>query len=363
MRKKKILFVSAKGTGISADKMRIRYFRQALETSGYNFINFEMNLSGFRKFIFYLFKFPPKGLVDAAENSDLIMATSPPLINAILSYKVAKNLRKPLIVDVRDIWEEYAKTAHFLMYNAGVIPRLIREYYMALNYSSKIITVTEILKQYYERKLDVNKKDDIVLISNGTDTDLIKLNEEIKREIDAVCLVDLNQPYHNLEFLFNALKLEKKLTLMVIGGGKYLYELKKTVRRLGISDRVSFVGWVPYENLSAYLCRARIGVVGRPFLSNIGYLCAIPVKTYDYLAAGLPIVAYGPKNSALEEFIKKNDVGTYIDYPDPERLCSELVRLSAEHERYIERARALAMKFDRKELSKKLVEVVNSILN
>jgi len=36
--------------------------------------------------------------------------------------------------------------------------------------------------------------------------------------------------------------------------------------------------------------------------------------------------------------------------------------LVKEYDRYIERARVLAMKFDRKELSKKLVEVVNSIL-
>ncbi|MEM2262102.1 MAG: glycosyltransferase, partial [Ignisphaera sp.] len=208
MQKKNILLISTKGlTGLSADKIRIRYFRQVLEISGYNFVIFEINLSGFRKYLLYFLRSPPKELEERAKDADLIMTTSPSLISAILGYRIAEKLGKPLIADVRDIWEEYAKAAHSLAYRIGVIPRIIKDYYKALSYSSKIITATEFMKQYYERKLGI-RGEKIILISNGTDVDLIMPSEEIKREIDAVCLADLNQPYHNLEFLFNALKLE-----------------------------------------------------------------------------------------------------------------------------------------------------------
>jgi len=80
---------------------------------------------------------------------------------------------------------------------------------------------------------------------------------------------------------------KENLTLIIVGGGKYLSSLKNTASDLKINDRVLFAGWVPYESLSQYLCRAKVGVVGRPFIKNIEYPYTIPVKVYDYLAAGL----------------------------------------------------------------------------
>lgn len=360
MDKKTILFVSTKGELSSASNVRIKYFKQALEANNYTLINFEISLSGFKKYLSYFSRTPPEGLVEASRRADLIITTSPTLLNAILSYKIARERMLPLIIDVRDVWEEYAKTAHSIMYSVGVVKKLVAEYYEALRYASKILVVTEPMKQYYEDVLGAGDK--ILVISNGTDVDIIKcMDKNAKREEDLVYLADLNHPYHNLEFLLTALK-NGKLHLTVIGGGKYLDAMQKETRNLKISDKVSFVGWVSYENLAAYLCRAKVGVVGRPFISNVGYLYAIPVKTYDYLAAGLPIVGYGPKNSALEEFIKKNEIGTYVAQPDPQLLLSELARTVAEHASYIEKARKLATCYDRKTLAKKLTEAVEEVL-
>ena len=357
---KAVLFIISKGEGVPAYKVRMNYFKRILEMEGYNLKEFDINLSGFRKYLGYLLRSPPKNLLEMSKNVGLIVTSVPPLLNAIISYKTARKQNLPLIIDVRDIWEEYAKTERSLMYNIGIIQRIVKDYYEALKYSSRITVVTEPIKQYYEEKIRV--KDKLIVISNGTDTDLIKPNRELRREIDLVYLADLNQPYHNLEFLFQALR-DENLTLIVVGGGKYLSKLKSVVDDLRLGNRVLFVRWVPYENLSHYLCRAKVGVVGRPFITNIEYLYTIPVKVYDYLAAGLPIMGYGPKNSLLEEFIRENNVGAYVNNPDPKILRDELIRLVAEHEKYIERARELAIKFDRKNLSRKFVEVVNDLLS
>ncbi|MEM3766718.1 MAG: glycosyltransferase [Candidatus Bathyarchaeia archaeon] len=360
MTKETILFVSTKGELSSAINVRIKYFKQALEASGCTITHFEINVSGFKKYMSYFLRSPPKGLIEASKKADLIITTSPTLLNAILSYKIAREQELPLMVDVRDVWEEYAKTAHSLMHSIGAVKKLVTEYYEALKYASKIVVVTPPMKQYYENVLGAADK--IVVISNGTDVDVIRCEDNaVKREEDLVYLADLNHPYHNLEFLLAALK-NSNLHLTLIGGGKSLNAMQNEAQNLKISDKVSFAGWVPYENLAPYLCRAKVGVVGRPFISNVGYLYAIPVKTYDYLAAGLPIVGYGPKNSALEEFIEKNAIGTYVAQPDPQFLLKELTRLVAEHANYIEKARKLAVAYDRKKLAKKLVEAVKEVL-
>ncbi|MEM1540394.1 MAG: glycosyltransferase [Candidatus Bathyarchaeia archaeon] len=359
MAKENVLFISTKEERVSASKVRIKYFKQALELNGYKLINYELNLSGLKKYISYFFRSPPKELNKISKKADLVITTSPTVLNAIISHKIAMKHQLPLIVDIRDVWEEYAKTSHSLSYYLGLVRRIVREYYKALHYASKIFVVTEPMKQYYEKALNV--KDKVAVISNGTDVDIIKCDKKIKRKDDLVYMADLNQPYHNVEFLLKALK-HNSLHLTVIGDGKYLPAIKKYAQTLGVADRASFVGWVPYENLKDYLCEAKVGVVGRPFISNIGYLYAIPVKTYDYLAAGLPVVGYGPENSALEDFIRKNSVGVYVSRSDPKILLSELTSLVREHASYIEKARELAINFDRKKLAQRMVDVVKSVL-
>jgi glycosyltransferase involved in cell wall biosynthesis len=359
MAKKSILLVTTRSEGVSASEIRMRYFRRSLENHGYKVVNYEINLSGLNRYLSYFYRSPSGGLITASKDVDLILATSPTLINAILGYKTAKKMGLPLIVDIRDIWEEYAKTAHPLMYSIGVIKRIVAEYYKALNYASKIFVVTEPMKQYYEKILGFENK--VIVISNGTDVNIIKCDARVKREEDLVCLVDLNRPYHNLEFLFAALK-SNDLRLIVVGGGRYMTSMQRIARNLGIWDRVSFVGWVPYEKLAAYLCRAKVGVVGRPFIANIEYLYTIPVKTYDYLAAGLSVAGYGPGNSALEKFILENIVGAYVAQSNPKILSDQLVRLVREQDKYRERASSLAINFDRKKLAQKVVEIVNETL-
>lgn len=359
MPKENILFVSTKEERASAGKVRVKYFKQALELNGYKLINYELNLSGLKKYISYFFRRAPKKLSEISNKADLVITTTPTVLNAIISHKIAMKNELPLIVDIRDVWEEYAKAAHSLPYYLGIVKRIIGEYYEALHYASKIFVVTEPMKQYYEKV--IGAKDKVVVISNGTDVDIIKCDKKIKREEDLVYMADLDWPYHNLEFLLKALK-DENLHLTVIGDGKYLPAIKKYAQTLGVTNKVSFAGWVPYENLKDYLCKAKVGVVGRPFISNIGYLYAVPVKTYDYLAAGLPVAGYGPENSALEYFIRKNSIGIYVPRPDPRILLSELTNLVKEHASYIERARKLAVNFDRKKLAQRMVDAVKSIL-
>jgi glycosyltransferase involved in cell wall biosynthesis len=360
MAKKSILLVATRSEGVSASQIRMKYFRQSLETQGYSVVNYEINLKGLNRYLSYLYRSPSNDLIAASKGADLVLATSPTLINAILGYKTAKKFRLPLIVDIRDIWEEYARTAHSLMHSLGVIKRIVAEYYEALNYASKIFVVTEPMKHYYEKILGVEGK--VIVICNGADVDIIKCDGAVKREEDLVCLADLNRPYHNLGFLFEALK-KNDLRLIVVGGGRYLASAQRNAQDFKIDDRVSFVGWAPYENLAAYLCKVKVGVVGRPFIANIEYLYTIPVKTYDYLAAGLAVAGYGPDDSALKEFLMENGVGVYVAQPNSEILSDELVRLVEEHDKYRRRARSLAINFDRKKLAQKMVEIVNDVLS
>jgi len=84
-------------------------------------------------------------------------------------------------------------------------------------------------------------------------------------------------------------KTEGKEHLVLIGGGEQDQELRSLVTELGISHRVTFTGFVSFDELPGYLKLADVAInpMHRSLVSN----AAIPNKVIQYLAAGLTVVS------------------------------------------------------------------------
>jgi glycosyltransferase involved in cell wall biosynthesis len=93
----------------------------------------------------------------------------------------------------------------------------------------------------------------------------------------------------------------------VIGDGECLPEAKSLVHELGVGDWVHFPGFLSYDQVFQYLATADIGLdAGLQFEVS-------PVKAIEYMAAGLPQVAFDlPETRALAEgaalFAKPGDI-------------------------------------------------------
>lgn len=356
---KSIVYITTLRHGVSAEEIRSRYFMETLKSYGYIVWNYRLNVSGLRKYLLYLMMNPPRDLVYLTKKADLVIATSPPLINVIIGYIVAKKHRIPLIVDVRDVWEEYARTSWPLLYRLGIVRKIVGYYYKALDYASKIIVTTDKMRDYYISKSYSPEK--IHVIYNGTDPSILKCDYG-SREVDLVYLGDFNNPSQAIEFLLYTLKYND-LKLMIIGNGKYLGRVKEIVFRERLRDRIEFTGSVEYCRLARFLCRAKVGVVGRPFEDNPEYLYTIPVKIYDYLAAGLPVAGYGPYGSAYGVFILSNNIGVYIWERNTEKFSRMLIDLVNRSDQFREHARGLALKFDRRRWAKVFADIVNTVVS
>jgi len=67
-------------------------------------------------------------------------------------------------------------------------------------------------------------------------------------------------------------------------------EVLKRVRKLGLGDRIRYLGYIPYEQVPDHLVRAKIGLI--PFQPNKKMLrMFLAIKAIEYMASGLPIVA------------------------------------------------------------------------
>ena len=91
-----------------------------------------------------------------------------------------------------------------------------------------------------------------------------------------------------LEFALTAEK-NRRLKLLLIGGGEQEVELRKLAQNLGIQDQTVFTGFVDYKDLPKYLKIADVAVntLQPTLVANV----AFPNKVLQYMAASLPVVS------------------------------------------------------------------------
>lgn len=97
----------------------------------------------------------------------------------------------------------------------------------------------------------------------------------------------------NLSILIHAFKKvtehHEGVRLFLVGEGEEKEKLHRLVARLDISDQVIFTGYLAYQLVPAFLKLAQIAI--SPIPKNDIYNIQPPLKTLEYIASGLPIIA------------------------------------------------------------------------
>jgi glycosyltransferase involved in cell wall biosynthesis len=92
------------------------------------------------------------------------------------------------------------------------------------------------------------------------------------------------------EELLEAIKQTTFINLLIIGGGDVINQLKEFVDRNNLSKRVSFVPKMDYHKMMQYTRSADVGVT-LDKSTNVNYLYSLPNKLFDYIHAGIPVLA------------------------------------------------------------------------
>ncbi len=121
----------------------------------------------------------------------------------------------------------------------------------------------------------------------------------------------------------------EKTNLVIVGGSPVqgpVEELKDLVRSLGLK-KVIFTGWVRPVEIPAYLQAADMLVLPNSGLSDISRSYTSPLKLFEYLASGRPLIA-----SDLPSLREVLNPGNALLVPpdDPAALGRALVRLAGD---------------------------------
>ena len=173
----------------------------------------------------------------------------------------------------------------------------------------------------------------IMVLPNGVNTERIRpaaASGTHKSDIHVpltVGFVGTLKPWHGTENLLRALqKTTEPLELTLCGDGPDRHLLEQCAEDLGVADRVHFLGAVSPSDIPLVLGCFDIAVA--PYPEGDHYFS--PLKVYEYMAAGLPIVA-----SAIGEIpalLEEGECGMLVPPGDVDALAASLDRLASDAE-------------------------------
>lgn len=249
---------------------------------------------------------------------------------------LCKTLKIPSIIEVNGLVMDELNVSNSKSFAYRVFSFLaLRSERFNYKYCDRIVSVTDKLKDELV-KLYSLPAEKITVINNGANTDIFKpmdkkhARDRLKLDNSKkyVCFVGNLAAWQGVEFLVCSAPyiLEKcpEVRFFVVGDGAMKDKLLEIASEIGVLDKFTFTGRIPYENVPVYINAADVCVA--PFIrdrnSKIG-LSAL--KTYEYLACGKPIVA--SNMPGVKELIDLSGGGISVPSEDPAELANAVVKL------------------------------------
>lgn len=119
-------------------------------------------------------------------------------------------------------------------------------------------------------------------------------------------------------------------TLRLVGGrSDHKERLKALAADRGLADAVEFTGWVTEETIPSQIAAADVGIV--PHRSTRHTETTVPHKLFQYMAAGIPVLA--TNTDPVARIVGDADAGPVVPAENPEAMATAARRLTDATER------------------------------
>jgi len=265
---------------------------------------------------------------------DVIVATSPQFFCGWAGVLAAKFRRRPLVLEIRDIWPESIEAVG-AMRNRRLL-RLLewmeRRMYRA---ADQIVAVGNGYRDNILGKIEPRRP--IEVITNGVDLSLFAPRDpdrEFLREWNLegkfVCsYIGTIGMAHGLQVVVEAariLKEEKRddIRFVLVGDGADRKRLEEEARRLGVDDMVVFTGRQPKQRMPGILASSDACLIHLRGCELFGTV--IPSKIFETMAMGRPIIM-GVQGEACD-MVLDADAGLEMEPDSVESLVQCVEKLA-----------------------------------
>lgn len=222
-------------------------------------------------------------------NPDVIVGLG--ILNTFMAMQIARQHRIPFLYYLIDALHTLLPIKELRFFGKMLESDTLR-------HSDAVCVINESLKDYAIRLGAPTGK--VHVVRAGIDTDRFrpsldgkKLRRQLEIREDDVVLFFMGwlYPFSGLKEIASALlsvkDLYPHLKLLVVGEGEAFRELQQ-MRKDGLEQLV-LVGWQPYERIPEYVAAADVCLLpahGNEVMKNI-----VPIKMYEYLACGKPVIS------------------------------------------------------------------------
>jgi glycosyltransferase involved in cell wall biosynthesis len=170
-------------------------------------------------------------------------------------------------------------------------------------------------------------------LPNGVDTTRVVPSSDPVTPADAaaftVGFVGTLKPWHGVETLLDAFdrlaRSDPSYRLLLGGDGPLAETVRSRVHAAGMAARVETTGAVEPREVPALLRRMDVAVAPYPPMQGFYFS---PLKVYEYLAAGLPVVV--SRVGDLPAVLDDGDLGVLVEPGDAVALADAVARLRAD---------------------------------
>lgn len=260
--------------------------------------NNRIRCSSFIHFLDIILSFILSSIIVRSLNYDITVCTDP--VGALLGISA----RKP------NNFVVYEDLDYFEDLQLGKIQS------MFVSFSEKISLrranlVVSVSKPLFNRAKQLNPN--CILVPNGANLQCFTNTSNTSRERVIVYIGSLDE-WAGLKLVIDAFPLLKKkipgLKLNIVGSGKQKQFLQESVRMLSLQDSIFFTGRLSYNQMADLLSSYYIGLA--MFKPCNASAFASPLKLFDYMAAGVPIIASDLGD--IGRIVKESNAGLVVNW-------------------------------------------------
>lgn len=248
----------------------------------------------------------------------------------ILPVLLSRLNRIPCILEVNGLMDEALKVRRVSAWKFWILDTFHRWNIRKVRH---IITVTKGIKEEILSQYGISKEK-ISIINNGVDlTQFSPMDINVAKE-----KVGLSQahkyigfvgglfPWHGLDQLIEAaphvLKNEPRARFVIVGTGLMEQWLKKTLSVRNLQRKFIFTGSVPFQMVPFYINAFDVCIV---FFKKVRKDPGDPIKLYEYLACGRPVVASDVPGYG--DLVKAAEAGISVNSAEPIATAEAILKL------------------------------------
>jgi len=261
---------------------------------------------------------------------DVVMGTSPPIFQAVSAWLVAALRRKPFLLEIRDLWPEFAIDMGVLRNPLFIALSRWLERFLYRR-ADHLVVNSPAYRDYLISKGIAPGK--ISLIANGVDPDMFDpaaTGQEVRDQfrLDAKFVVvyagaiGLANDIPTILQAASRLREQTGIHFLLVGDGKERPNMERLSRDLGLAN-VTFAGALPKTQMKAVLAAADACVAT---LKDIPmFRLTYPNKVFDYMAAGRPTVL--AIDGVIRQVIEAAQAGVFAAPGDPAAVAEAVLQL------------------------------------